>query len=84
MSPQDKTGGKIIYRTGGVLYLFRGRNYNYKDRPKIPLMLWKPASPIYPNLIQDAPEELTKDEAYKLRMLGRKVEPICKIGACGS
>ncbi|KAH7420772.1 hypothetical protein KP509_13G021700 [Ceratopteris richardii] len=80
---EDKTGGKIIYQTGGVLYLFRGRNYNYKDRPQIPLMLWKPATPVYPNLIQPAPEGLTAEEAKKLRKLGMKVRPICKLGKNG-
>ena len=77
---QDKTGGKIIYRTGGILYLYRGRNYNYKDRPKFPLMLWKPVTPVYPKLIQEAPDGLTKEEAKKLRQLGEKVEPMCKLG----
>jgi hypothetical protein len=36
---QEKSGGKIILRQGGVVYLFRGRNYNTKTRPVIPLML---------------------------------------------
>lgn len=76
---EDKTGGKIIYHTGGVLFLFRGRNYNYKDRPYIPLMLWKPTTPVYPKLIQPAPGGLTKEEAQGLRYLGRKVEPICRL-----
>ncbi|KAI5072266.1 hypothetical protein GOP47_0012372 [Adiantum capillus-veneris] len=76
---EDKTGGKVIYQTGGVFYLFRGRNYNYKDRPYIPLMLWKPATPVYPKLIQRAPDGLTEEEVQRLRKLGRKVEPICKL-----
>jgi hypothetical protein len=77
---QDKTGGKVIYRTGGVVYAFRGRNYNYRASPRIPLMLWKPASPIYPMLVPKAPLGLTGDEAYQLRVLGQKVEPLCKLG----
>lgn len=80
---EDKTGGKIIYRHGGVLYLFRGRNYNYKDRPRIPLMLWKPISPVYPKLIQPAPGGLTKEQAHQLRAIGRKIVPICKLGKNG-
>lgn len=80
---EDKTGGKIIYQAGGVLYLFRGRNYNYKDRPQVPLMLWKPVTPLYPNLIQPAPEGLTTEEAKRLRVLGRKVQPICRLGKNG-
>ncbi|WRX13859.1 RNA-binding [Theobroma cacao] len=59
---EEKTGGKIIHRVGGVVYLFRGRNYNYRTRPQYPVMLWKPAAPVYPKLIQEAPEGLTKAE----------------------
>ncbi|KAK3439611.1 hypothetical protein EUGRSUZ_C04059 [Eucalyptus grandis] len=33
----------------GVIYLFRGRNYNYKTHPRFPLMLWKPVTPVYPS-----------------------------------
>ncbi|PWA71932.1 RNA-binding CRS1 / YhbY (CRM) domain-containing protein [Artemisia annua] len=80
---QEKTGGKIILRTGGVLYLFRGRHYDPHNRPKYPVMLWKPATPVYPKLIQDAPEGLTKEEADELRMKGKKLPPICKLAKNG-
>jgi hypothetical protein len=43
-------------------------------------MLWKPAAPVYPKLIQDAPEGLTKAEADELRMKGKSLLPICKLG----
>jgi hypothetical protein len=43
-------------------------------------MLWKPAAPVYPKLIQDAPEGLTKAEADGLRMKGKSLLPICKLG----
>ncbi|CAL5197264.1 unnamed protein product [Lathyrus oleraceus] len=76
---EEKTGGKIIHRVGGVVYLFRGRNYNYRSRPQYPVMLWKPAAPVYPKLIQDAPEGLTKAEADELRMKGKSLLPICKL-----
>ncbi|KAH1239114.1 CRS2-associated factor 2, chloroplastic [Glycine max] len=76
---EEKTGGKIIHRVGGVVYLFRGRNYNYSTRPQYPVMLWKPAAPVYPKLIQDAPGGLTKDEADELRMKGKSLLPICKL-----
>ncbi|KAG9130869.1 hypothetical protein Leryth_023631 [Lithospermum erythrorhizon] len=76
---EDKTGGKIIHRVGGVVYVFRGRNYDYRRRPKFPVMLWKPAAPVYPKLIQDAPGGLTKEEANELRMKGKKLLPICKL-----
>ncbi|KAK1438198.1 hypothetical protein QVD17_04003 [Tagetes erecta] len=80
---QEKTGGKIILRTGGVLYLFRGRHYDPHNRPKYPVMLWKPATPVYPKLIQEAPEGLTKEEADELRMKGKKLPPICKLAKNG-
>jgi hypothetical protein len=62
------------------VYLFRGRNYNYKNRPHIRLMLWKPPAPIYPKLVVPAPGGLTKEEADKLRLLGRKLPAIRKLG----
>ncbi|XP_058213760.1 CRS2-associated factor 1, chloroplastic [Rhododendron vialii] len=80
---EEKTGGKIIYSRGGIIYLFRGRNYNYKTRPLFPLMLWKPATPVYPRLIQRAPEGLTVEEASEMRTKGLKLIPICKLGKNG-
>ncbi|OMO80140.1 hypothetical protein COLO4_24212 [Corchorus olitorius] len=80
---EEKTGGKIIHRVGGVVYLFRGRNYNYRTRPQYPLMLWKPAAPVYPKLIQEAPEGLTKAEADELRKKGKSLLPICKLAKNG-
>ncbi|KAL8142410.1 hypothetical protein V2J09_015442 [Rumex salicifolius] len=80
---EEKTGGKIIHRAGGVVYLFRGRNYNYRTRPEFPMMLWKPATPVYPKLIQAAPEGLTKEEADELRKKGTKLKPICKLAKNG-
>ncbi|CAI9092946.1 OLC1v1028324C1 [Oldenlandia corymbosa var. corymbosa] len=80
---EEKTGGKIIRRVGGVVYIFRGRYYNPGTRPRLPVMLWKPATPVYPKLIQDAPEGLTKEEADELRMKGKKLLPICKLAKNG-
>ncbi|KAF7809310.1 CRS2-associated factor 2, chloroplastic [Senna tora] len=80
---EEKTGGKIIHRVGGVVYLFRGRNYNYRTRPQYPVMLWKPAAPVYPKLIQEAPEGLTKAEADGFRKKGKKLLPICKLSKNG-
>lgn len=80
---EERTGGKIIYRRGGVLYLFRGRNYNYRSRPRFPLMLWKPVTPVYPRLIQQVPDGLTLEEATEMRKKGRKLIPICKLGKNG-
>lgn len=77
---EEKTGGKIIYSRGGVIFLFRGRNYNYRTRPRFPLMLWKPVTPVYPRLVQRAPEGLTLEEANAMRKRGRLLPPICKLG----
>lgn len=70
----------MIYRRGGVIFLFRGRNYNHRTRPRFPLMLWKPAAPVYPRLIQQVPEGLTLKEATAMRRKGRELMPICKLG----
>ncbi|KAK7251541.1 hypothetical protein RIF29_34833 [Crotalaria pallida] len=80
---EEKTGGKVIYRRGGVLFLFRGRNYNYRTRPHFPLMLWKPIPPVYPRLIRRVPEGLTLQEAIEMRQKGRNLIPICKLGKNG-
>jgi hypothetical protein len=44
-------------------------------------MLWKPVTPVYPRLIQRAPEGLTLQEASGMRNKGRKLIPICKLGS---
>ncbi|XP_050378418.1 CRS2-associated factor 1, chloroplastic [Argentina anserina] len=80
---EERTGGKIIYKKGGVIFLFRGRNYNYKTRPRFPLMLWRPITPVYPRLIQRAPEGLTVEQATEMRKKGRNLIPIRKLGKNG-
>ncbi|XP_057856108.1 CRS2-associated factor 2, chloroplastic isoform X2 [Cryptomeria japonica] len=80
---EDKSGGKIIQRAGGVVYLFRGRNYNHKTRPRLPLMLWKPAAPVYPKLIERAPAGLTEKEADEMRKKGQYLLSICKLAKNG-
>ncbi|WCJ42531.1 CRS2-associated factor 1 chloroplastic [Euphorbia peplus] len=80
---EEKTGGKIIYRKAGIIYIFRGRNYNYRTRPRYPLMLWKPVTPVYPRLIKRVPDGLTLEEAVEMRKKGRKLIPICKLAKNG-
>lgn len=80
---EEKSGGKVIHRVGGVVFLYRGRHYDPRTRPRYPLMLWKPATPVYPKLIQGAPEGLTKDEADEMRRKGRDLPPICKLAKNG-
>ncbi|KAI4388429.1 hypothetical protein MLD38_000755 [Melastoma candidum] len=80
---EERTGGKVIHNRGGVIYLFRGRNYNYRTRPRFPLMLWRPASPVYPRLIKSIPPGLTQDEAIEMRRKGQDLIPICKLGKNG-
>lgn len=81
---EDKTGGQIIYRAGCVLYVFRGRYYSYKHRPVLPLMLYRPSSPVYPKLVPQAPAGLTLEEASQLRILGQKVRPLIKLQKNGA
>ncbi|TVU21107.1 hypothetical protein EJB05_30723, partial [Eragrostis curvula] len=80
---EEKSGGKVIHRVGGVVFLYRGRNYDPRTRPRYPLMLWKPATPVYPKLIQEAPEGLTKEEADEMRRKGNDLLPICKLAKNG-
>uniref|UniRef100_J3KZC2 CRM domain-containing protein n=2 Tax=Oryza brachyantha TaxID=4533 RepID=J3KZC2_ORYBR len=80
---EEKSGGKVIHRVGGVVFLYRGRNYDPRTRPRYPLMLWKPATPVYPKLIQEAPEGLTKEEADEMRRRGQELLPICKLAKNG-
>ncbi|TMX01377.1 hypothetical protein EJD97_024629 [Solanum chilense] len=80
---EEKTGGKIIYHKGGVIYLFRGRNYNYMTRPRFPLMLWRPVTPVYPRLVRRVPEGLTLEETTEMRKKGRNLIPICKLAKNG-
>jgi hypothetical protein len=77
---QDKTGGLIIHRQGGLLILYRGRHYHPKKRPVIPLMLWKPAEPIYPRLIKTTIEGLTVEETKAMRKKGLHVPVLTKLG----
>ncbi|CAN1330917.1 CRS2-associated factor 1, chloroplastic [Linum perenne] len=43
-------------------------------------MLWKPAAPVYPRLIQQAPSGLTLGEASEMRKKGQSLIPMCKLG----
>ncbi|KAK3164339.1 hypothetical protein QOZ80_1AG0016230 [Eleusine coracana subsp. coracana] len=80
---EEKVGGKVIHRQGGVIFLFRGRNYNYRTRPCFPLMLWKPVAPVYPRLVKKVPDGLTPEEVTEMRQRGRHIPPICKLGKNG-
>lgn len=76
---EDKSGGKIIYRHLNVLVLFRGRNYDPKNRPVIPLMLWKPRAPIYPKLVKNVADGLTFEETKELRNKGLNSIALMKL-----
>ncbi|CAL5003794.1 unnamed protein product [Urochloa decumbens] len=80
---EDKSGGLIIHRQGGQLILYRGRHYNPKKRPVIPLMLWKPAEPIYPRLIKTTIEGLTVEETKQMRKKGLHVPVLTKLAKNG-
>ncbi|ONK65884.1 uncharacterized protein A4U43_C06F1970 [Asparagus officinalis] len=76
---EDKTGGKIIYRKINIILLYRGRNYDSKQRPVIPLMLWKPLAPIYPRLVKNVAAGLTFEETKELRNRGLNSPALMKL-----
>lgn len=80
---EDKAFGKVIHRHGSLLILYRGRNYNPKKRPVIPLMLWKPHEPIYPKLIKTTIEGLSIEETKEMRKKGLAVPAITKLAKNG-
>lgn len=77
---QDKTFGKIIHRHGGLLILYRGRNYKPSKRPVIPLMLWKPQEPVYPRIVKTTIEGLSIEETKEMRKRGLSVPALTKLG----
>ncbi|XP_039155070.1 CRS2-associated factor 2, mitochondrial isoform X1 [Eucalyptus grandis] len=76
---EDKSGGKIIYRNINILLLYRGRHYDPKQKPVIPLMLWKPYAPIYPKLVKNVAEGLTFEETKEMRNRGLTSPPLMKL-----
>ncbi|XP_004492171.1 CRS2-associated factor 2, mitochondrial [Cicer arietinum] len=80
---EEKSGGKIIYRKLNILLLYRGRHYDPKKRPIIPLMLWKPYAPIYPKLVKNVIDGLTYEETKELRNKGLESQPLMKLSRNG-
>ncbi|KAA8523692.1 hypothetical protein F0562_010115 [Nyssa sinensis] len=76
---EDKSGGKIICRHINMLLLYRGRHYDPKSRPVIPLMLWKPYAPIYPKLVKNVADGLTFEETKEMRNRGLNSPPLMKL-----
>ncbi|KAI4383616.1 hypothetical protein MLD38_009428 [Melastoma candidum] len=76
---EDKTFGKVIHRQGGLLMLYRGRNYIPKKRLVIPLMLWKPHEPVYPRLIKTTIEGLSIEETKEMRKRGLAVPALTRL-----
>ncbi|CAJ1975675.1 unnamed protein product [Sphenostylis stenocarpa] len=76
---EDKSYGKVIYCNINILLLYRGRNYDPKNRPIIPLMLWKPCTPIYPKLVKNVNEGLTYEETKEMRNIGLNSDPLMKL-----
>ncbi|KAK6934439.1 RNA-binding, CRM domain [Dillenia turbinata] len=76
---EDKSGGKVIYRKLNILLLYRGRNYDPKKIPVIPLMLWKPIAPIYPRLVKNVADGLTFEETKEMRNRGLNSTPLMKL-----
>lgn len=65
------------------MILYRGRHYNPKKRPVIPLMLWKPVEPVYPRLIKTTIEGLTVEETKQMRKKGLHVPVLTKLAKNG-
>ncbi|CAJ2671567.1 unnamed protein product [Trifolium pratense] len=80
---EDKTFGEIIFRYGGTLILYRGRNYNPRKRPVIPMMLWKPHEPVYPRLIKTTIDGLSIEETKAMRKRGSAVPALTKLAKNG-
>ncbi|KAH0853655.1 hypothetical protein HID58_046285, partial [Brassica napus] len=76
---EEKSGGKIVYRNINILVLYRGRNYDPKSRPTIPLMLWKPYPPIYPRLVKNVADGLTFEETKEMRNRGLHAPALMKL-----
>ncbi|VFQ60447.1 unnamed protein product [Cuscuta campestris] len=80
---EEKTFGKVIHIHGGFLVLYRGRNYDRKKIPEIPLMLWKPHEPVYPRLIKTTIEGLSIEETKEMRKRGLAVPVLTKLAKNG-
>ncbi|PHU13037.1 CRS2-associated factor 2, mitochondrial [Capsicum chinense] len=80
---EDKSGGKVIYRHINILLLYRGRNYDPKSRPTVPVMLWKPLAPIYPRLVKNVADGLTFEETKAMRNKGLNAPPLTKLSRNG-
>ncbi|XP_010447627.1 PREDICTED: CRS2-associated factor 1, mitochondrial-like isoform X2 [Camelina sativa] len=80
---EDKTFGQVVSKHSGTLVLYRGRNYDPKKRPKIPLMLWKPHEPVYPRLIKTAIDGLSIEETKAMRKKGLAVPALTKLAKNG-
>ncbi|EOA13817.1 hypothetical protein CARUB_v10026915mg [Capsella rubella] len=76
---EEKSGGKIVYRHINILVVYRGRNYDPKNRPIIPLMLWKPYPPIYPRLVKKVADGLTFEETKEMRNRGLHSPALMKL-----
>ncbi|KAK3006505.1 hypothetical protein RJ639_017594 [Escallonia herrerae] len=80
---EDKTFGAIVQRHGGLLVLYRGRNYSPRKTPVIPLMLWKPQEPVYPRLIKTTIDGLSIEETKIMRKRGLNAPAMTKLAKNG-
>ncbi|KAG6552368.1 hypothetical protein Mapa_006222 [Marchantia paleacea] len=77
---EEKTGGKVIHRNLGVVYLYRGRDYDPKFAPKLPVMHQRKKTPAKRLPI---PFGLTKDDVNALRARGKELPALCKLAKNG-
>ncbi|XP_010432912.1 PREDICTED: CRS2-associated factor 1, mitochondrial-like [Camelina sativa] len=80
---EDKTFGQVVSKHSGTLVLYRGRNYDPKKRPRIPLMLWKPHELVYPRLIKTTIDGLSIEETKAMRKKGLAVPALTKLAKNG-
>lgn len=77
---EEKTGGRVIHRNQGVVYLYRGRDYDPKFAPKLPVMHQRKKTPAKRLPI---PFGLTKDDVNALRARGKELPALCKLAKNG-
>ncbi|KAL2607663.1 hypothetical protein R1flu_026236 [Riccia fluitans] len=75
-----KTGGRVIHRNLGVVYLYRGREYDPKFAPKLPVMHQRKKTPAKRLPI---PFGLTKDDVNAMRARGKELPALCKLAKNG-
>ncbi|KAL3675355.1 hypothetical protein R1sor_025303 [Riccia sorocarpa] len=75
-----KTGGRVIHRNLGVVYLYRGKEYDPRLAPKLPVLHQRKQTQAKRLQI---PFGLTKDDVNALRARGKELPALCKLAKNG-